>query len=809
MNRVMSGCSARAIVCARSRVARVLVLGGLALAVLPASAQARPNPRRSIAFVPIRVWIAGGARPIPVVGATVRIRAPGARGKLLGTGMTYGRGLAIVVASQRLPSRFNAYATGGWIGKQRFRGRLQAQVLGGRSSRVQVINPATTLSGMYCAKRGKLRPAQCDARVARFLSIPKGIDLGELADGQLFNGSIFLGLARRRGGLAKYFTFLVNKLDRGQAPVSFAPRRKSASSLRPAGKAWPGAGVGSGGWLSFLQAASKAGGAVSLVSQLYNIINGSTPSDELADIDSALTQINNELTVLQNELTQLQQELSQNTFSELVALANPYVSPITGVVPDFVAVVDEAAQIGCGDYSKPASAQPTCSSPQSPAQVCTAAAEAANSALQKACVAFGDLPIPAGSVKFYENPDAPAAAVNSLVGVFIRDVVEDDQFDDSNLTTLADDFGGPLAGGVSSTYGVLQQGSALIGQQSPFFGSAQSQQVQALDAYYFNTIVAGLTMRAAYYGFEGLTAGSGLSAALTAYSDLYATTPNPLPAGTFIDENAYTMWSGQLGGVMSQPAYLTQISAGATITLPLTSASNAAPGAQTPTLLGNPISNWSAAPLSELATLYGDVPNGQSGTDGDYFIGTGAGLMWPGLINNGVWDARAVSGPGITYDAESPPSGMSITQTPDYGYLGNGWGRLPVLDVVGCTATGNRNCSEPAWANGSSYGAYDANNGFQMLSVNGTPLIQWSNWSNNQSWCVGHDWAGLCNQRRMYPGITPYLSLPVLYYRTPTASECYYWPESSSSGGSNGCPMGPPPTPPSPSTPSERVVQDR
>jgi hypothetical protein len=796
MMRVISGgalCAGRR--CLRS--AGVLALAGVALAVLAVPVQARSNPRRAFAFVPIRVWIAGGTNPIPVVNATVQVRAPGTRGKLLGTGTTHSRGIAIVVASAQWPTRFNVYATGGWIGKQRFRGQLEAQVVHGTRSILQVINPVTTLSAMYCAKHGKLRPAQCDTRVARFLSIPKGIDLGEVADGQQFNGNIFLDIARRRGGLAKYFTSLVNKLDRGQATVTFALHQKSARSLRPAGKAWPGVGD-SGGWLSFLEDASTTG---DVVQQLFDIISGSAEAAELANIDSALTQINAQLAALQAELAQLQQQLNQDTFSLLVEGAAPYASPINNTVGDFNAVVDEAAQIGCGNYGK----QPTkpCASPQSPAQVCTAAAEAANGALQAACVAFGDLPIPAGSVKFYEGPNAPPAAINSLVGVFISDVVENDRFDDSDLTTLADDFGGQLAGGVSSAYGVLQQGSSLIGQQSPFFGSSQSQQVQALDAYYCNAVVAGLTMRAAYYGFENVTSGSGLSAALTAENDLYKTSPNALPAGTFIDTSPYTMWSGQLGGVMSAPIYAGQVHIGASVYLPLDTHSgytpNNEPGAQPPTLSGKPINNWSAAQLSQLQTLYGGVPGGHSGTDADYFTGGQTPLMWPGLINNGVWDASSFH-TGIRYYEESSPKGMSFQQTPDYGYIcGHGDEcQLPVLDVVGCTATGNGNCAEPAWSWGSPYGfPYDVNNGVQMETAADWPV--WKNWNSDPTYCVDENFFSHCTESRAYPGIMNHLFLPVLYFRPPTASECYYWPEAGSPSGSNGCPMAAP-SPPTPST---------
>jgi hypothetical protein len=772
------------------------VLAVVALAVLAVPAEARSNPPRGFGFVPVRVWIAGGTNPIPVIGATVQVRAPGTHGRLLGTGKTYNRGLAIVVASKQWPTRFNVYATGGWIGKQRFRGRLEAQVVHGTRSGLQVINPATTLSAMYCARHGRLRPSQCDARVARFLSVSKGTDLGEAADGRDFNGSIFLDVARRRGGVAKYLTFLAHKLDRGQATMRFALRPKSARSLRPARGAWPGVGD-SGDWLEFL----GDGSAGDIVSQLDDIINGNAEADQLANIDSALTQINDELVALQNELMTIETQLNKDTFSVLVEGAAPYASPINNTIADFDAVTDQAVQIGCTNWGKPSSAQPPCSSAKSPAQVCTTTAEASNTQLKAACVAFEGPPIPSPEPsKYYETSTDPNV-VNSLVGRFVNDVVQNDRFDDSDVTTLADDFGGPLAGGVSSAYGVLQQGSSLIEQSSPFFGSSQSQEVQNLDAYYFNAVVAGLTMRAAYYGFENVTSGSGLSAALTAENDLYKSSPMALPAGTFIDTNAYTMWSGQLGGVMAAPAYAHQVQISASIYLPLPTHTpatpNNAPGAQPPMLFGNSINNWSAARLTQLQTLYGDVPKGQSRTDGDYFTGGQTPLMWPGLINNGVWDASSFR-TRINYYAESPPHGMSFEQSPDLGYCErSGWDyrcQLPVLDVVGCTATANGNCEEPAWSWGSPYGfPYDVNNGVQTQTAADWPI--WKNWNSEPGYCIDEDFLGSCTEVRIFPGILDHLSLPVLYFRTPTTSECYYWPEAGSGSGTNGCPMSPP-TPP-------------
>jgi hypothetical protein len=795
-------------------LARALVLAAAVFAVFvtpvyasrSASSVARSTSSRAVVFVPIRVWIGGGMQPIPLVGATVRVFAGAGHrkaAKALGVGETFSRGLAIVVAKRKLPSAFYVDAAGGWIGKQRFRGHLTAQVRNHRRSELEVVDPATTLAATYCLAHRRLGRAQCAAKVRKFLSIPTGTDLGAgLVGDELFNGHSFLTVARRNGGVARYLALLAGQLGRGRRITSFAPGTASAVPAKLSGKAWPGIGD-SGGWLDYLASVAKIAQGANAVAQLYSMLYGNGGSDQMANIDSALTQIQSELTALQADLTQIEQQLenqaAMNTFSTLVEGADAYASPISDAIGDFQAVVDEAAQIGCGNYTSQ-SVKP-CASPQSPAQVCTTPNEASNSALSTACIAFGDLPIPGNTSSFYEDNPSDPAVVNSLVGQFVGDVVNKAPFSDGTLTTLEQDFGGPLGGGTGLAYGVLQQGSVLIAEESPFFQSPQSQQLEYLYADYFNLIAAGATMRAAYYGLENLTAGSPFEAVLTDYGDLYRSAPDLLPSGTFIDTAAYTMWSGQIGALLTQPAYSAQVNSGADITLPLSSASNAAPGATTPTIGGAPISNWSAAQASQLETLYADVPSSHNGTYGDYFTTGSPGLMWTGLVNNGVWDARSDNQVARNYDEESPPNGMSIAQTPDYGYpwgsgnLNTTWQQLPDLDVIGCTATANSNCSEPTWANGSPSGMFDLNLDDEMT---GSSNSMWHNWSDDSGECTSLGQSGYgppyCQSSRTYPGITPYMSAPVLYYRTPRSSsisitnECYYWPVTPNSAGSNGCP---------------------
>jgi hypothetical protein len=312
-------------------------------------------------------------------------------------------------------------------------------------------------------------------------------------------------------------------------------------------------------------------------------------------------------------------------------------------------------------------------------------------------------------------------------------------------------------------------------------------------------------MQAAADSFEQLPDADykgALSTILTDVNDLANAAPAPLPAGTFIDYATGEMWSGQIGAVMNQGSYASQVAGGASLTL-TAAEPDAAPGAQTPTLAnGQAISNWAPAQLPQLQTLEGDIPATHVGTPGDFLVDTDGSnpanspQAWWGLLSNGVWNASSYQ-VGTNYAAESHDIGMLVAQTPDdegsSAPLGQGQ-QLSILDVTTCLALFNSDCSEPTWADGAPDATYDLNNGWQMLSVNGRSLGGvWGNWSQDQSVCVSLDYWGNCNEDRDYPGITNNLTLPVLYYRAPTQSECYYWPSQATQGVSttatdNGCP---------------------
>jgi hypothetical protein len=799
------------------------LLVGVVCGRSPSTAQAASRASR---VIPVRVLVAGGPRPLALVGAAVRLVAAGGgpHGKVLAVGRTYSRGLAIVVGvGARIPSRFDVIATGGWISGRRFRGRLSAQVRRYPDGRTVVVDLATTLSSGVCWQRRRLSGAQCDARVRTYLGLPRATALGGLIGERFFDGRRFLRDARDHGGLGHDLVALTRRIARGTGKaVSFAhhylpgvvvtrlPTPTTGTRAQEAsGDMAPFAASGVGGWLGFLGsvggAANGAGRAFSLISQLSGIINGTSPSDELANVDSALQQINAQLADLQVETKQLGTQITQGNYSQLAANAADEVNSISDGASSFETVLDEAAQIGCGDYSHPidpGSSLP-CSSPQSPATVCSASAEASNATLKQACIAFGDLPLPADAASFYTRSDAPTAATESLVGEFINEITQQSLLSDASVQDLANQLGGDQGGGAPGTYGLMQYGSAYAAS-GPFFVSTNSQTVQDIYGYYFDAFVAGLTMRAAYDGLDQIPQTeyeSATNTTLSDYDDLAAAAPVALPTGTFIDTAAYTMWSGQIGEVVTQGTYVNQVNAGAALTL-MPYSDNAASGASAPTLGGQPIADWSAAQLSQLQTLYGDIPSGSSGTDGDFLVGSasqaGSPEVWPGLLNNGVWDGAGYP-VGISSEQESAPSassitGMSITPSPDGGYFPGSYNNqevpLSILDVVSCSANGNSNCSEPTWANGAPYGAYDLNNGWQMKSVSGETLSWWANWDSDSTQCVDLDFLDNCNDTREYPGITNHSVLPVLYYRAPadTINECYFWPAVGSASQSNGCP---------------------
>jgi hypothetical protein len=557
--------------------------------------------------------------------------------------------------------------------------------------------------------------------------------------------------------------------------------------------------------------AAKAG---QLVYQLYGLLNGApTTSEQLSSIQNQLNQVSVVLADIQGQISSLNQSLNKTEYGILNGQVSGQVSAIQDAESSFNAVLDMANQIGCGNYTAAGGVPASCTDPQSPAQVCTTAAEAANAALAHACVQFGDLPMPAGAVNFYGAPNYPLpspAAAGSLVGLFISQVTSTDQFNDADVQKIAKTFGGSLIAGTAPGIDGMLQAIGQYASGNTFFTASDSQTVQDVYGFYMGVLAEGTTMRMAYDAFQGLpetSYGSSVDNMLTELHDLYVAAPMPLPAGTFIDPQTYTMWSGAIGALEGQADYLAQVKLGSTLTLPTVNAVKAQP-TSAPTLAGGaPISNWAAAQQTDLKALTANIEPGSS-TIGGYLTGVagdGPGV-WPNLLTLGVWDGRAHAFGG-NYAFESG-GGFIFRQTSDNASFDNVRGhvdsQIPVLLPTACPLTVS-GCEWPVWSNGSASAMFDLRNGGDPAEVNlhggdyarknGPTAVQdFDNWTSDQKYCTKRYFWGSCDDSRWYSGVTNHIELPVLFQRTPTntATECYYWPAAGDHAQGNGCPTGPP-----------------
>ena len=778
-----------------------------------AHAELRPGnasaPARSVFAV--RVQIAGGRQPVPLTAARVVMRAAG---RTIAVGRTYGRGLAVLTG--RIPARFELRTTGGWIGQRPFQGHLLASITLHGREHVAVVDPATTLSSMLCHDLNASVGAQCDNRVRALLRLPRGTDLGrDLGGDGLFDGHRFLVTARRHGGVARYLSELEHLLRRHPRATHDFHHRESArvvhsrvpASARSSRRHGPMATAvvqdESASWLeSLVDDAAGNADPQQLVSTLYKLISGGggeSISSQLSSMQSEMTQMAGELADLSNKVAQVQSAITQGNYSQLASNAAKPINGIMDAESSFNAVLDEAVQIGCGNYGASAGGPAaTCAAPQSPADVCTASAVAASAQLKDACTAFAGLPLPAGS---------SAGAPQGLVGDFL-DELNENTLQDEDVQTIANNLGGNLVPGESGpAQGMLQLAAQYV-SSGQFFTTANSQDLQNVYGYYMDALLEGTTIRMAYWAFTGKPVTQYNSPVTTTLDDiraLHVAAPQPLPSGTFIDTAAYTMWSGQIGAVETQPTYAAQVAQGAKLSLP-TANRHANAGASTPTLAnGTPFSDWSAGQQGTLQTLYGHVP-AHPGTPGDYLVGSANSSLkdppavWPGLFSDGTWNGQSYA-VGDNFAQENPSArGFTFSGSPDKGYFDQGRAtvheKVPSLELNNCVPAGNAGCPEPTWASGTASGVYDLNNGqdpphVSGSMVDGSAVQNWGNWSSDQRYCVKEAFLDIyCMKHRTYPGITNHLTLPVLFNRTPTPTqtECYYWPASGASAKGNGCP---------------------
>jgi hypothetical protein len=731
-----------------------------------------------------------------------------ADGRTVAVGRSYSSGLA-VISGAAIPARFELRTTGGWIGKRRFSGHLVVSVTGYRRGSTVVIDPATTLSTRLCRDLGSNSVRRCDARVRAFLDLPRGTDLGEgLASDSLFDGRRFLHIARRHGGVAPFLVDLERRLlrdRRGHYGFRHGQSGHSVHRHSPATGSRRGRGIGgpsASDWIGLVTGvAGNLEDPVGLVGTVLGFIAGQDQSDEL---DQTLRSMQAELTDIQGQLAGLQAEVSalpgiidQDSYSNLAGQAAPEVNAIHDAQSSFLAVLDNAVEIGCGEFTASPSQPPVaCADPKSPAEVCTAAAEAADASLKSACITFGDLPLPAGAQEFY-TINAPAAAQTSLIGEFINEIQQGNKLDDADLEGLANQLGGKLGGGSGPALGLMQL-AARHYATGPWFTTADSQALLNTYDYYYNALLSGATMRIAYYAFDGIPSTTYTSPVQTTLDDLRqlnVAAPQPLPAGTFIATSSYSMWSDQIGAIDDQAQYLSQVKLGATLTLPTANSNEPASATSNPQILtlpnGSPASNWSVAQFSDLKALYGHLSLTAGQTPGDYLTESLADSkddapgVWPGLLSNGVWDAPGYQTPDHQAVESPDERGLSFVGVVSDSHSS----AIPHLELTPCKPAGNPACPEPTWATGTGSGVYDLNNGQEPPApqeIGPKTLEAFVNWSRDNGNCGGYHPYCL----HTFPQIVGFLRLPVLFERTPAddATECYYWPASGEPTAGNGCP---------------------
>ena len=754
------------------------------------------------AYVPVQVMVADGANPLPVVDARVRIvPITGSRRHVLAAGRTYSRGLALLQAlpGRSIPREFLVVVTHGFVHGAPFRGRLYAREDAYREGQAQsvVVNLATTLAAMYCRRHSRLTTLRCETRTSRFLDLNRfgaGGDLStHIAGDRALDGRKLLRAAAREGGLTRYLSMLTVHMGapdmqpmRGfhESPrhaVAFPPLGTHASPRR----AHPHkAGAHTAGLIGFLTEspeffkklkgyAEAVKGGVSFikgVSEIISLVNGTAhkTQEELQEIKSSIAQLEASMAVMHEQLKTLEEgvkslgsEARHAEYSQLAAATANNVNAVENNLSAFEAVVKEAAQITCGDYEPGANVKGlSCAKPRSPAERCTTKHEKHVKALAYACIYLGDLPEPEKQ-RFYTE-ETPEAARKSLIGNFIIHITKEDELNDNDVESLANAVAGGLGGGSSESEGIWQSDSAWLVTQHRFLDGEVDQKLQNVIRYYMSAYVAGMVMRAYYYGFNEIPVSTSQSAEeglLKDFKDLVAATPSPLPEGAFIDTSTGLMWSGQLGSVASQGSYYQLLSAGAGITLPLAEsapgAPNDAPNAPTPSLSNQEVINdWSAATEGQLEKL-------MKGTSLHFL--TSEGIFAGQVVSNSYWAGTHAQW----------PAGLGVSSSFEAGDL-----LLSFYECERGLEGSNAECLAPVWAQGEALEMFDLHSGEGM----GSRVHVWgtNNWSGSVAFyggtepSEGEEWTPL-----IVPSVISRLSLPVLFYREPpstgSAAECYYY----------------------------------
>lgn len=761
---------------------------------------AKPGTRP---YVPVQVLADDGAEPLPVVDARVSILPIRGAGRPIAVGRTYSRGLALVQAlpGRRIPGEFLVRVTRGFINGRYFRGTLYAREDDHHAGKPQsvIVNLATTLAAMYCRRHPQLSTTACERRTSYFLGLNRfgaGGDLStHLVGDRALDGRMLLRAAARAGGLRRYLPKLVTQMSGTHARPTRVfhegPRHvvvfPSPGRRRSRARGAIAHTAGLTGFLTespeffakLLSYGSAVKNGVSFIkgmTEIISLVSGTShkTAEALQEIKSSISQMEASLAVMHEQLKNLEEEVKSfstearhSEYSQLAAATANNVNAIKNNLSSFEAVVKAAAQITCGDYEPGANLQDaSCAQPRSPAERCTNEAESQNPELRAACIRLGDLPLPARQRFYTEN--APRAARESLIGNFIIHMSSEDELNDNDVESLANAVAGGLAGGSSEAEGVWQADSAWLVGEHRFIDGAVDQKLQNVVRYYMSAYVAGMVMRAYYYGFNQIPATTSESAEellLKDFKDLVSAAPSPVPEGTFLDSSTGLMWSGQLGSVANQNAYSQLVGAGASITLPAQESApgtpNDAPNAPKPELFNEEvIKDWSSATNPQLESLM-----------------KGTSLHF--LTSEGLFAGQILSNSSSSWIHAEWPAGMGVSSQSEAGDTLYGF----YVCEGGLEGSGS-GCLAPVWAQGEALEMFDLRSGEGLqsrLHVSGT-----NNWWGSVAFYGGEEPNEAEEETPLViPSVMSEVSLPVLYWREPPSTgseaECYYY--DSAGGG--------------------------
>lgn len=710
------------------KAARSLAALAVAAAALlaPAAAQADPSAVHPLV---VRVLASGGWQALPVSGAQLQVVRDG---RVVARGRSGSRGMALLqVRGARRGLR--VVASGGRVSGRRFRGTMAAEVRRYRWPATVHVDSVTTLAARFHRAHPRLTVAQSKGRTKRFLSLPRSYVVGR--DGRsnaAFDGRRFLAAAGTGRRYDRFVARLVARIANPKARRSFAhldQRRRHGAGASAAEPVSPGE-------LERVTADIAAGDG------FFDMLN---KTNEVLDFAEAVMKISGvgsnaatsaEIQQLSEQLQQVEQSIGvvQTTVEELrdQGLRSQY-SQLAGEVEEAQSAVE--------------SAEETIHS-------------ATELALQEGCV-----PRP--------RPDTEACeAVGAMItgpGGLSRNLTNAQLVAPSEVNAFAERIAGSaLPGSPPEAQGLIQDGSALTSYRPKqvFYTRADSEELQSIAAYWVSYYAEALAVVAANWEVEGASPDT-LASDVEQVSKKAVVFPGLIPAavpqGTVVDMAHGWMWPTQATGQGTYTPYSSLVAANPWRLTPATGA-------------------WTSVSNPE-ATLGIWMPEGAPTIPFENWLVAGTAQIDPLL-------EAVTPGPGqLPGEAVVEQAGMNQESiTPWYPGDGHGLEKeyLDSFSAVdsGCRQSAASSCYWPVLAADNVIVADFHTIQPTYYYVQGTFEVEDIfnlEWEGLKLW-------GFDNHHTIF-GSAPIETIPVMFFRPITSSECYFYPAPGSfAGGSPGCP---------------------